>query len=336
MSAAQRFLHADGAGSYAPPVLSPRPMDFFQLQDRFWQLDAQQSFTPAETRLYMYWLNRFNKEFWPGSLPRTVKQVAADLSMDEKTIDKARKALEERGLISYQAGNKKVSAQWFLPAQVDRKNSGQTSKNSPQMDRKNSGANEGNPENSPQMDRKNSAPYKEENKNSSVVENQNEEKGRVASPTAELVRIFDGSWVPLPAQESYQAEDPDASASRTGGGGPEPTAARLVQFGDKMFFEDSRYATPGEVQQVATNLSLGAIFPKYYIQLIRLKYAGELRDERGWKNCLVSFLTGDARSKSGLVRTDPGLPKNPAVKAGAVETRSSTIARLRARNQPND
>ena len=153
---------------------APR-MNFYELHDQFFQLYAQESFTPAEGVLYFWWLNQFNSARWPASLPRKVKQIAAELNWDEKTVDKARHGLQRRGLLDYQAGTKTVSAVWFLNYQpvadyprIDRKFSGQSAQDSPQINRKNSGRKEGNTADYPRIDRKFSGPiYKEEDKDSS-------------------------------------------------------------------------------------------------------------------------------------------------------------------------
>lgn len=167
-----RFLHSEGAGSsYTPPTLAPRPMDFFQLQARFWQLHEVEYFSPVETMLYQYWLNRFNigngpQDRWPGSLTRKVTDVADDLGLTENTVAKARTGLEKRGLLCYRAGNKTRIAAWGLDPvafNIDLKNSGQSvtidrniSGQYTHNDLKNSGQSE-------VIDLKNSGPYKEEN-----------------------------------------------------------------------------------------------------------------------------------------------------------------------------
>lgn len=205
MSTPHRFLHADTGGAPSLPTLTPTRMDFFKLQDRFWQLDAEQSFSPAETRLYFYWLNRFNKEYWPGSLPRKVTQVGGDLDLSENTVATARIGLEKRGLLCYKAGNKKIAAQWGLePAafRMNLKNSGQFASDSHEVDRKNSGPSRVNPDYSHGIDLKNSGPYKEENKNSSVVK-QNEEEGAAPSPSsAAEVDFSSRKNTPQPASQS--------------------------------------------------------------------------------------------------------------------------------------
>ncbi|RPD45481.1 hypothetical protein DNI29_19055 [Hymenobacter sediminis] len=180
MSYPNRFLRTDAAGSYTPPTLVPRPMDFFQLQDRFWRMHNEENFSPVAAMLYSYWLNRFNigngpQDRWPGALARKVTQVAADLGLNENTVAKARTELEKRGLVFYRAGNKTRAAQWGLDASafkialknsgqsegIDLKISGQCEPDNLQMNLKNSGQNG-------IIDLKISGPYKEEN-NCSVV-----------------------------------------------------------------------------------------------------------------------------------------------------------------------
>ena len=105
-------------------------MDFHKLQNHFWQLDeTAERFSGTETRLYFYWLNRFNKGlngvFWPAEYPRWSKQVEADLGLTDKPLAAARKVLEKRGLLYYREGSKSKAPIWSLRPIV-RNNSGQS------------------------------------------------------------------------------------------------------------------------------------------------------------------------------------------------------------------
>lgn len=219
--APNRFLHADSGGAFRIPPI-PTRMDFFALQDRFWQLEAEQPFPPAAAKFYFYWLNRFNAARWPTSLRRFTKQVAADLTMDEKTVSKMAATLQERGLLRYTAGTRVQSAIWEISTSDalftndDRKNSGRQTAPTSRVDRKNSGqVAEFGPRTS-HDDRKNSGAYKEEEKNSSVVEEKEEEGAAAAGPlTSKKKEGAESNSISALAPES-----PNASASHTRGAAP--------------------------------------------------------------------------------------------------------------------
>jgi len=182
-------------------------MDFFALQDRFWQLELEQPFSPTETKLYFYFLNRFNAARWPAVLRRFVRQVAADLTLDEKTATKAVAGLHARGLLAYEAGTRSQSASWALAD--DRNNSGQQSPRTSRDDRKNSGNKREVQPRTSRDDRKNSGPYKEEEEN--VEEEENKKKAGVA---AEEI-----TTAPLPAK-NLQLVPPVAEPPHAGQPGP--------------------------------------------------------------------------------------------------------------------
>lgn len=105
-------------------------MNRFKLENHFWYLDETvKHFSGTETRLFFYWLNRFNKglngEFWPAEYTRWSKQVEADLGITDKPLAAARKALEQRGLLYYREGSKSKAPVWSLSPFI-RNNSGQS------------------------------------------------------------------------------------------------------------------------------------------------------------------------------------------------------------------
>ncbi|RPD45832.1 hypothetical protein DNI29_16925 [Hymenobacter sediminis] len=161
-------------------------MDFFALQNRFWQLEAEQPFPPAAAKFYFYWLNRFNAARWSKTLRRFTKQVAADLSMDEKTVFKMAVCLQERGLLRYTAGTRLQSAIWELYSSEelftndDRKTSGRQPAPTPLLDRKNSGQVAEFALRTSHDDRNFSGAYKEEEEKNSALGKEENQKGGAA------------------------------------------------------------------------------------------------------------------------------------------------------------
>ncbi|MGI4834654.1 MAG: hypothetical protein ACRYFK_14455 [Janthinobacterium lividum] len=100
-------------GGLAPTATAPK-MSFYDLQNKFWDLHDEASFSPAETHLYFYLLRLFNAARWPEKIYRKRNTLAAEVNLDFKTLDKARARLEGRGLLTYVAGNKGQSAAWSL------------------------------------------------------------------------------------------------------------------------------------------------------------------------------------------------------------------------------
>ncbi|WP_324671061.1 hypothetical protein [Hymenobacter sp. GOD-10R] len=219
LATAQRFRSTEGG--YNPPVL-PTRMDFFQLLDRFMQMEAEQPFSPAQYKLYIYWLYRFNKEWWKKkSMPRSTKQVGADLSLDDKTVDAARKGLEARGLLRYEAGNKTRAAVWMINTttelyspEVDRKNSGQSSSDYPGMEGNFSGQFAGNTPDKAGVDRKNSGALLNSN-TSSVVKTETQPSSAIATEVAhEAEQVLSADF----AEEVSPPAKSNAPASHTKGG----------------------------------------------------------------------------------------------------------------------
>jgi hypothetical protein len=91
-------------------------MNFFELFNQFFQLEAERTIPPMAAKLYMYWLHEFNNATprWPTKLPRRANQVYADLNIDKKTLEKATEQLQERGLLRHIAGTKLKAGTWYL------------------------------------------------------------------------------------------------------------------------------------------------------------------------------------------------------------------------------
>lgn len=221
------LMTAQRGGGLAP---TPAKMNFYDLQNLFWQLDASERFSGNETRLYFYWLNRLNAglngEYWPDEYPRWGKQVEADLGLTDKTLAAARTVLVKRGLLSYREGTKSRAALWGL-GKISRNNSGQyeaiapdmSRKDSdlsgaitPHMSRKDSGQSSTIP---PKMSRNNSGLYKEKTKDL----NNDKDKDPAAGAAVAGEESFEELALP--------AEQPN-DASHTGGGATDVATSKPV------------------------------------------------------------------------------------------------------------
>ena len=209
MSAAPAYpLHAQ-RGGLAPTPAPAAKMSFYDLQNKFWELHDEATFSPAETHLYFYLLRLFNAARWPAKIYRKRNALAYEVSLDFKTLDKARAKLESRGLLTYVAGNKVQSAIWSLAdsSQIQGKISLE-SENSSQMEGNNSAAFGSNKLDCSQMEGKISPLYKEEEKTTTKEE---EKTPTVAADAASgLEKKIEEVTPPVKAQRP---------ASRTRGAG---------------------------------------------------------------------------------------------------------------------
>jgi hypothetical protein len=207
MSAAHRLpdhVPAPMIAQRGGPATCPK-MSFYDLQNRFWQLHAEASFSVGATHLYFYLLHQFNVARWPEKLYRKRNQLAAELSIDVKSLDTARERLVARGLLTYEPGDKVKSAIWSLGdcSQMEGKIS-PSSENSPQMEGKFSLAKRDNTPDSPQMEGKISPLYKEEEK---TIE---QEEEKTTSPAADAAaarseKKIGATTSDLPADDSVSA-----------------------------------------------------------------------------------------------------------------------------------
>lgn len=326
MNRAQHFLRSDAAGGgYAPPVLHPaRPMDYFQLQDRFWQLEAEQPFSAAEHKFYGYWLNRFNKgngpqDRWPRTLRRFTKQVAADLTMDEKTIYKATTALQSRGLLRYTAGTRSQSAIWELCTSEtlftadDRKNSSRQPGDDSRDDRNFSTPNGNDRPRTSHDDRKNSGPYKEENKTSSVGENRDEEVA--ASSPAEP----EENNTPHPENQHPLPLTPGGRR-----GGPHDEPAQMTGADQTPML-----TTPALFKAVCLDISLD--YRTINFEHYRQEILFDSRDEQlvlmpyQWRKRIRRWLENAKKSKSGLLQAS-STPSTPTAGVGSLAQRQQQQA----------
>jgi hypothetical protein len=190
-------------------------MDIHTCSKRFWQLDAEQRFSGNETRLYFYWVNRFNAEFWPSEMARTCRQVEADLVFTDKTHSQCRAVLMARGLLFYEEGDKRTKARWSLVGKLPtnlkkaRNNSDESAPIAPQMPRSFSDENDGV---TPQMPRKNSDPYIEQTK--TVLEQETQTKKNAGagdafsspSPSPKITAPTPVAAPPAPPSDADDAE----------------------------------------------------------------------------------------------------------------------------------
>lgn len=79
-------------------------VNYLELLNRFWELNRVHRFTPSECNFYFYLLNECNRNYWrmPVACPSSI--VCAVIGMPKATLMRARKGLQERGLIRYEEG----------------------------------------------------------------------------------------------------------------------------------------------------------------------------------------------------------------------------------------
>ena len=79
-------------------------MNLFELQNHFWRLDEQESFTGNETKIYFYLLYLANRSFWAEWIEYADKKMAANMNISLQVLKSARVKLIETQLINFVAG----------------------------------------------------------------------------------------------------------------------------------------------------------------------------------------------------------------------------------------
>lgn len=79
-------------------------MNLFELQNSFWRLDEQESFSGNETRLYFFLLYLANRSFWAEWIEYADKKMAANMNISLQVLKSARVKLIETQLINFVAG----------------------------------------------------------------------------------------------------------------------------------------------------------------------------------------------------------------------------------------
>lgn len=80
-------------------------MNFYDLQNNFWRIDEQKSFTGNDTRLYFYLLYLANRAFWQtDQIEFGDEKMKAILGVSSAVLRTSRSRLKEGGLINFQSG----------------------------------------------------------------------------------------------------------------------------------------------------------------------------------------------------------------------------------------
>lgn len=79
-------------------------MNFFKLVNRFWLLSIEKSFSPTEVGLYFYLLYEANRNMWNMPFRCPSIRIRTAMNTTRQSFEKARNALQSRGLIEYVKG----------------------------------------------------------------------------------------------------------------------------------------------------------------------------------------------------------------------------------------
>ncbi|WP_135434148.1 hypothetical protein [Hymenobacter fodinae] len=294
-------------------------MNYIILMNAFWKQDKQQPFTAAATRLYFYLLQHCNSISWTNPFQLADAYLCLGVGMNKGTLRTARESLVEADLIRYTPGGKTgrgdcavyaIGAD-VLPLKVTKFNPLPDDKG-PLMVAKIDPIPDPLPEEkgTEKGSKFGTTIYKEKT-NTPVVENTNERAESRLGDGIELVVKSD-------------SKNPDASASHTGAANDVATPNPFA----KILFSETPFAQVVRMQELARNVDCGKAYAPHYIKQIRTKYSDEKRTLRDWKRCAVSYLTNDARSKSGLVTAPIG--QSAPDDSSEVEQRMSTADKARA------
>ena len=89
-----------------------------------------ESFSASEVYVYFFLLNEFNARSWQNPIDIPNKLITVSIGISEKALIDIRNRLQQKGLITFESGNKKAkSPSYYLP-EVSKKVSNEVSKNS--------------------------------------------------------------------------------------------------------------------------------------------------------------------------------------------------------------
>lgn len=282
-------------------------MSYIHLLNQFWQFHATRSISPQATCLYLFLVQRCNRQHWTNPFIIADAHICGELGMARNTMRPARAQLVALGLIAHQPGGhgRGDAAQYALLDSTGQFLSIQVKKGAESI-----------PFAAPLPSKKgaakgiDSAPYsyKEENKTHSSVKDEDEEKTAAPAAAEREGGKSENGLTPIVV--------PNAGAAHTGGG---------AGLGPLLPFSASPYCTEAAIQQVARSLALGAVYAPYYLAQIRTKTEGEPdRTELKWRTYVQHFLTNDARRQQ-LVTHAPQLGST-----SQVSQRQATLAQARA------
>ena len=105
-------------------------MNYLDLINRFWVMNRIESFSASEVYVYFFLLNEFNTRSWQNPIDIPNKLITVSIGISEKALIEIRNRLQQKGLITFESGNKKAkSPNYYLP-EVSKKVSNEVSKNS--------------------------------------------------------------------------------------------------------------------------------------------------------------------------------------------------------------
>lgn len=80
-------------------------MNLYDLQNNFWRIDEQKSFSGNDTRLYFYLLYLANRAYWQSDeIEFGDEKIKAILGVSSAVLRTSRSRLKEAGLINFQPG----------------------------------------------------------------------------------------------------------------------------------------------------------------------------------------------------------------------------------------
>lgn len=98
------------------------------LINRFWAMNRIESFSASEVYVYFFLLNEFNTRCWQNPIDIPNKLITVSIGISEKALIDIRNRLQQKGMITFESGNKKAkSPSYYLP-EVSKKVSNEVSK----------------------------------------------------------------------------------------------------------------------------------------------------------------------------------------------------------------
>lgn len=79
-------------------------MSYIDLINEFWKKDAERSFTPMETRLYLRMLHECNRRNWLNPFELSAREMEKIMGKSGRYLRDVRKGLQDRGIIEFSGG----------------------------------------------------------------------------------------------------------------------------------------------------------------------------------------------------------------------------------------
>ena len=91
-------------------------MNYMDLINRFWAMNRIESFSASEVYVYFFLLNEFNTRCWQNPIDIPNKLITVSIGISEKALIDIRNRLQQKGMITFESGNKKAkSPSYYLP-----------------------------------------------------------------------------------------------------------------------------------------------------------------------------------------------------------------------------